>query len=365
MARRRKIRQPLSIGGAEIEPGETQDVRLKVSESYAGDPLAMVLRVIRAERPGPTVFVTAAVHGDELNGTGIIRELMIGRPPPLVAGTLICVPVVNVFGFETHDRYLPDRRDLNRSFPGADSGSLASRLAAILFSELVLKCDFGIDLHTAAVRRTNFPNIRADLADPGVRRLAHSFGCELIVNDRGPLNTLRREATRAGCPTIILEAGEVWKIEPGVVEMGVRGVDNVLIELGMMEGDPVRPLYQTRIDRTTWVRAEVGGILRFFVAPGDVVEAGQPLAANMSLFGDARSILIAPADGIILGMTTLPAVKPGEPVVHIATPKRSARSIRRSMQGMPRDALYQQIRRQLATSVSVHQYDDEDASGLS
>src|SRR5690606_18399027 len=127
-----------------------------------------------------------------------------------------------------------DRRDLNRSFPGSSRGSLASRLADVFFHEVVRKCNYGIDFHTAAVRRTNFPNVRADLSIPEVRRLAQSFGCELVVNGKGPVGSLRREACRIGCHTIILEAGEVWKIEPGVVEVGTRGVYNALLELGMM-----------------------------------------------------------------------------------------------------------------------------------
>lgn len=356
---RRSRTNRLTIAGVDIAPGEMRDIRLKASESYTGDPLVIALRVIRARKPGPNVFVTAAVHGDELNGTGIIRELIVGQPPQLTAGSLICVPVVNFFGFESHDRYLPDRRDLNRSFPGSPNGSLASRMAWQVFSEVISHCQFGIDLHTAAVRRTNFPNVRGDLSDAGVRRIAHAFGCELIVNERGPLSALRREACRAGCPTIILEAGEVWKIEPGMVEVGVQGIENVLVELGMMDGEVVRPIYQTRIDKTTWIRAGVGGILRFFVAPGDLVEQGQPIASNVSLFGDARSTLVSPVDGIILGMTTLPAVKPGEPVVHIAVPRRRARTIRRAIDQAPATSRYHRVRRQLASSVSVYQHTDD------
>ncbi len=331
-------------------------MRLKVSESYTGDPIAVPIRVIRASgkaaNAGPTLFITGAVHGDEINGTGIIRQIMFD-PPKLRRGTLILVPVVNSFGFESHSRYLPDRRDLNRSFPGSIRGSLASRMADIFFREVVRKCDFGIDLHTAAVRRTNYPNIRADLSNPGVRRIAHAFGCELIVNGKGPIGSLRREACRIGCPTIILEAGEVWKIERSVVEVGVRGVLNVLIELGMIDGELEEPPYQTRVDRTTWVRAELGGILSFHVAPGDIVQGGQPIATNVSVVGDAQSILIAPADGIILGMATLPAVKPGEPVVNIAVPKKKIASIRRNLDRRPKDHIDLRVREDLATNISV------------
>ena len=347
-------RKRLMIAGQAIRPGETVDLRLKVTESYTGDPLAMLVRVIRAKKAGPTVFVSAAVHGDELNGTGIIRDLIFGEPPDLVAGTLICVPVVNVLGFENNERYLPDRRDLNRCFPGSATGSLASRIAQIFFQEIVSQSDYGIDLHTAAVRRTNFPNVRADMSIPGVRKLARAFGSELIVNDKGPVGSLRREAARAGCHTIILEAGEVWKIEPAVVRAGLRGVRNVLQDLNMIPGEPGKPIYQVRIDKTTWVRAEVGGLLRFHVAPGDLVEAGQPIVTNMSVFGDARNILLSPSDGIVLGMATLPAVKPGEPVCHIALPPRGLSGIRRAIARAPEDSHHEQVRVELATNVAVH-----------
>lgn len=357
----RKSRSKLVIADTPIALGETCDLRLKVSESYTGDPVAIPLRVIRAPKSGPVVFITGAVHGDEINGTGIIRSLMFGPPLELTAGTLILVPIVNSFGFETHSRYLPDRRDLNRCFPGSSRGSLASRLAEIFFREIIAKCHYGIDLHTAAVRRTNYPNIRADLTDAGVRRIANAFGCELVVNGKGPIGSLRREACKIGCATIILEAGEIWKIEPGVVDVGVRGVRNVLKELKMIPGKPEAPSYQTRVDKTTWVRAELGGILSFHIAPGEVVEAGQPVATNVSVVGDAKSILISPADGIVLGMTTLPAVKPGEPVIHIAVPKKRLATIRRDIARQRSNGSARSIQDDLTTNIVVHPPDHHDA----
>ncbi|TVQ56447.1 MAG: succinate dehydrogenase [Phycisphaerales bacterium] len=342
------------IAGTTIAPGETADLRLKVSESYTGDDEAIAIRVIRAQKHGPVVFICAAVHGDEINGTGIIRQLMFDNDLELTRGTAILIPIVNSFGFEANSRYLPDRRDLNRSFPGSQSGSLASRIADSFFREIIQKCDYGIDLHTAAVRRTNYPNIRGDLSMPGVRRIARAFGCELMVNGKGPAGSLRREACRVGCPTIILEAGEVWKIEPGVVDVGVRGVKNVLIELDMLEGEIVAPHYQTRVEKTYWIRSEVGGILTFHVGPGDIVEDGQPIATNVSVVGDAQTVLIAPAGGVVLGMATLPAVKPGEPVCHIAMPKMKLSTIQKKLGKLPAKNYSRSMRRALATNISVH-----------
>jgi hypothetical protein len=347
-------RTSLIIGGRRIRAGEQRDIHLQVSETYTGDPVKIAIRVIRARRPGPRLLITAAVHGDELNGTGIIREMLFGEAPALKRGSLICVPVVNVFGFERNERDMPDRRDLNRSFPGSALGSLASRVAHAFLSQVVSQADLCIDLHSAAATRTNYPNVRGDLSIPEVRALAEALGCELIVNGKGPEGSLRRAACDLGCPTVILEAGEVAKIEPTVLELGLRGINNVLVALDMIDGRRQEPVYQTTVHKTTWVRAELGGLLRFHVAPGALVEGGEPIATNESVFGEAQSVLISPTDGIILGMTTLPAVKPGEPVVHVALPRKKLSSIRRALQNAPQQSLAYRLRHELATNVSVH-----------
>jgi predicted deacylase len=352
-------RTPLRIGAETIAAGTVRDIQLPVSEMYTGEPVYLPIRVIRARKPGPRVFVLAAVHGDEVNGTGIIRELMFAQSVELRRGALICVPVVNIFGFETHDRYMPDRRDLNRSFPGSPGGSLASRLAHVIMTEVVAKCDYGIDLHSAAEMRTNFPNVRADLRDPAIRELATAFGCELVVNGKGPEGSLRRAAAEATCPTIILEAGEVRKIEPTVLEIGLRGVRNVLMHLDMLAGEIVRPVYQTSVYKTTWVRAQLGGLLRFHVTPGELVQADQPLATNESIFGETRSTILCPTDGIVLGMTTHPAVKPGEPICHIARPGRRLSSIRRALGRVSDQSLSVRLRDELATSIAVSEPEAE------
>lgn len=343
----------LTIAGVRVLRGETRDVRLKISETYTGDAVTIPLRVVRGPKAGPTVFVTAAVHGDELNGTGIVHDLMFDQELKLKAGTLLLAPAINVFGLENHVRYLPDRRDLNRAFPGSEKGSLASRIAAIVMREIIGKSDFGIDLHSASFQRTNFPNIRGNLNDPAIRRLARAFGCELLVHGPGPVGSLRREASKAGCPTIILEAGEPFKMEPTVVELGRRGVYNVLIDLGMMTGVPTVPPFQTRADKTKWVRAEIGGILRFHVMPGGLVRAGDVVATNYSLFGLEQNALLSPVDGIVLSVLTLPAVKPGEPVCHIAVPGKKLASIEKAIMAMDPSHPHVMLRNELASGVSL------------
>ena len=301
----------------DLEPGASADLRVRLSERYSGAPVEAPLHVSRGPEPGPTVCVTAAVHGDEINGTGAIRHLIRDRAPKLTAGTLVLVPVVNMPGFERHTRYLPDRRDLNRCFPGKADGSLAARLAWSFFERIIRHCDWGIDLHTASVRRTNYPNVRADLNHDGLAGLARAFGAEVVVHGAGPRGSLRRAATRSGCPTLILEAGEVWKVEASVLEVAVRGVSNCLRYLGMVQGSPKPAASPVEIRVTRWVRAEEGGFLEFHVRPGERVAAGDAIATATDLLGETRSVMTAEETGVVLGMTTMPSVFPGDPVYHL------------------------------------------------
>lgn len=337
----------------QIAPGESRDIKLAVSESYSSMTLRIPLHVRRATEDGPVVFVTAALHGDEINGTGAVRQLIQEPDLQLLKGSVVFVPVLNLLAFDRHSRYLPDRRDLNRAFPGSAEGSLAARMANTIFNEIVSRCDYGIDLHTAAVRRTNYPNVRGDLRDPAVRQIAAAFGCELLINGKGPRGAFRREACIAGCPTIIMEGGEIWKVEPGIVASAVRGVKNVLRSLGMLAGEIESPDYQVIIEKSKWIRADRGGFLQFHVSPGDIVEQDQPLATNTTLLGRERSVLTAPYDGVVVGMTTLPAISPGEPVCNLGklpagTKPSVFRRSRRNEQG-----LEERVSEELASNVLV------------
>ena len=303
--------------GEEIPAGESRDVMLAVGESYSSMTVQIQMQIRRAIEDGPVVFVSAALHGDEINGTGAVRQLIEDDDFKLRKGAVILIPVLNILAFDRHSRYLPDRRDLNRSFPGFPDGSLASRMASIIFNEIVTRCDYGIDLHTASVRRTNYPNVRGDLSTPQIRQLAESFGSEIIINTKGPRGAFRREACRAGCPTIIMEGGEVWKVEPGIVETATRGVKNVLRNLDMFDGEEESPDYQIVIQKSKWIRAERGGFLHFHIKPGDIIEKGQPLVTNTTLLGQEHSTLESPFNAVVIGMTSLPAISPGEPICNL------------------------------------------------
>lgn len=308
----------LEFDGHVVPPGESAEVRLSVGESYTAEELTVPVTVMHGAKPGPRLFLTASIHGDELNGVGIIRDLLHDHPWNSLRGTLVAVPVANVPGFLIQDRRLPDRRDLNRSFPGNAKGSLTARLAHVLFQKVIAPSDFGIDLHTGGGERTNYPQLRCDLADATTRDLGRAFGCTFILGGAGPDRSLRRTALKKGVPTIVYEAGSPRRFERPFIEKGKTGVVNVMRHLGMLPGEPELPELTFEIDTTHWVRARVGGILDLKVALGQPVKKGEELSLNTNPFGRERSALKAPHAGAVLGLTNLPLVHPGDAVCHIA-----------------------------------------------
>ncbi|MCA8982958.1 MAG: succinylglutamate desuccinylase/aspartoacylase family protein [Planctomycetaceae bacterium] len=346
-------KSPHVWGDIKILPGQSAEVSLAVTESYSSLTIPIPIVVQRGSEEGPVGFITAALHGDEINGTGIIRSLIRDQQLHLLRGTLILVPVLNILGFERHSRYLPDRRDLNRCFPGSMRGSLAHRMAKIIFEEIVARCDFGIDLHTAAVRRTNFPNVRAEMTNPKVAQLAESFGCEVILDSKGPPGSLRREATARGCPVIILEAGEIWKVEPAVVDFGVKGILSLLSGQGMIEQATPPPAYRLILDHTQWIRASKGGFLRFHVSPGDLVRKGAPLATYTTLTGKETGVINAPHHAMVLGMTTLPCITPGDPICHLGMIPDRFEEVQQLRAEAADDNLHDRLIKDLSTNVRV------------
>lgn len=308
----------LEIGGVLINPGETREINLKVSEFFTATPTLVPISVFRGREEGPTVVVTAAVHGDELNGVGIVRKLIYEMNHERLKGTLICVPILNRFGFLNQSRYLPDRRDLNRFFPGKPDGVMAERICYVIFNEIIKKCDCGIDLHTAAADRTNTPHVRADMENKDVARIARAFGEEIILHHKGVPGSLRRAAVEAGVPFILFEAGEPQKFEQALIQRGYEGVLNVLAELGMIERNMKRPQYQIIIKDTEWIRAERGGMLDIKTHPGEILYEGDDIAIITNPFGRELYTQKAPFTGLVLSVTTMPLVSPGIPLCNLA-----------------------------------------------
>lgn len=317
---------PLRFGGWEIPPGESAEIRLEVSELYTADPLYVPVTVVRGARPGPSLFLTAAVHGDELNGVAIIRSLLLDHDLSGLAGTLVAVPVVNVPGFLNQSRTLPDGRDLNRSFPGTPDGSFSSRLAHRIFQDVLERSDFGVDLHTAGGDRANYPHVRADLDHPEAARLAAAFGAPVVIHGKGPKGSLRRVATDSGVPTVVYEAGSSRVFERRFIDAGLSGVLAVLRHLEMLDAGAGAPPpsgrrsapFQLEVKKSTWLRANAGGILDLRVSLGDAVKKGQVISINTNPFGRERNQLVSPSGGIVIGLTRSPLVHPGDPICHLA-----------------------------------------------
>ena len=306
------------IAGRRVKPGETAQINLKVSETVTHHPASVPITVVRGTRPGPTLFVTGAVHGDEISGIAIVREVLDRVTPESLHGTLVGIPVVNRFGFAIGDRYLPDRRDLNRSFPGDPEGNMAGRIANILFEKVLKRCDAGIDLHSAANGRQNLCHVRGDAANDEVRHMMRAFGTPIMMDGVGPKGALRRATTDAGIPTIIFEAGEPNRFQGHVVEIGRDGIFRVMKHLGMWKKRVTpKPGIQVLVKNSDWDRADHGGILDLRVEPGDLVRKGQKVAIVHDPFGKRVDAIQASHAGVVLGVTTLPLTNPGQAVVHI------------------------------------------------
>lgn len=325
-------KRDFKISGISVAEGETREIYLKVSESYLSGGIEIPVTVIRGRTPGPTAFVTAAVHGDEINGADIVRRLIFDVDHEKLSGTLIGVPVVNIPGFLSSSRYLPYHRDLNRFFPGKRYGNNAERVAWRLFQEVISKCDFGIDLHTASSGRLNLPHVRGDMSHPRVRALARAFGATILVDQPGVRGALRRAATDGGVPTILFEAGETGKFSRKISLAGLRGVLNVLSAMKMWPGrEQVRPPFQVIVKASEWIRAGKGGILDLSVGPGELVYEGDLLGSILNPFGRTVTQIRAPSTGIVIGVTTAPLSIPGTGIVHIAKLKKTLAVVERAV----------------------------------
>jgi predicted deacylase len=311
--------EPITLGGVVVHPGERRMIDLRITDLSTHTPMTMPIQVICGRKRGPTLFVSAAVHGDEINGVEIIRRVLKLSALRRLRGTLIAVPIVNVFGFVSLSRYLPDRRDLNRSFPGSPRGSLASRLADLFLNQVAKRCSHGIDLHTGAVHRSNYPQIRADLDDPEAARMAESFGVPVAINASLRDGSLRQAAAANGVSVIVYEAGEALRFDEFSIRAGVKGVTRVLRRLGMLPPSKSRSSAMAPIlaRSSTWVRAPASGILRASGALGLQVRTGESLGAISDPFGENEVDIQSPADGIVIGRTNLPVVHEGDALFHV------------------------------------------------
>lgn len=314
------MRKSFEIAGITVAPGSRTVVDLPMPKQSNHSNMNMPLHVVHGRRNGPVLFISAAIHGDELNGIEVIRRVLAHKSIAKIAGTLIAIPVVNSYGLIQQSRYLPDRRDLNRSFPGSQKGSLAARLAHLFVEEVVSKCTHGIDLHTGAVHRSNLPQIRADLDDDETRKLAESFGVPVLLNASLRDGSLRGACKEYGISVLLYEAGEALRYDESSIRAGVTGVMNVMRTLGMLPASRRKGrAYEPYIARkSVWVRATESGMMRMIVSQGEHVAKGELLGYIDDPYSGGQHAVNATHEGVVIGRLELPMVHEGDAVVHIA-----------------------------------------------
>lgn len=309
----------ITVGDHSVAPGRVARFELPFARLPSGTEASLPVAVVNGRYAGPHMWLSAAVHGDELNGVEIIRRVLRRLEARRLHGAVLAVPIVNVFGFLNESRYLPDRRDLNRSFPGSRRGSLANRLAGLFMHQVVSKCSFGIDLHTATNHRVNLPQIRADLDDPETRRLALAFGAPFAIHARLRDGSLRQAATEKGIGVLVYEAGQAHRFDEDAIAAGVEGVLRVMQTVGMVDnGLPPAPAVQT-VRRTSWVRARRGGIATLDVRLGALVEEGEVIGSISDAFGSRPTKIRSSTRGWVIARSVNPLISPGDALVNLAT----------------------------------------------
>lgn len=310
---------PLVIGGINVPLGKRVKIEIPVTRMPTGNMLSLPVAVIRGRYPGPCLWISAAIHGDELNGIEIVRRIIRSLQISHLYGTVLAVPVVNIFGLLEQSRYLPDRRDLNRSFPGSSRGSLAARLAAIFMKEVVSHCTHGIDLHTAAIHRTNFPQIRANLENPTTYQFAKAFGAPIMIHAGIRDGSLRESASKRNIPTLLYEAGEALRFSEEAIQIGVEGIQRSLAYLNMYHVEaPAQVPLSLESRETRWIRASRGGFWHRQVVLGQRVEKREALGFITDTFGDKPTAVRSPLAGWVIGHNQNPLIHQGDALVHIA-----------------------------------------------
>jgi len=319
------IEKNLVINGTKIEKGKRKQLEIVIAKLYDHTDITIPVEVIRGKEEGPVMFVSGAIHGDEINGVESIKRLL-SRKKILssIKGTLIAVPIVNVFGFNRNLRYLPDRRDLNRTFLGLKNGSLTSRIAHVFMQEIVMKCQYGIDLHTGSAHRFNLPQVRGCLDNPEVEKLAKAFGVPVILNSNMRDGSLRQAAFEKGINILLFEGGEALRYDEKIISSAENGIIAVMCEIGMIQKKSVRSRLPKsrevfRAESSHWVRAPISGSLQVKKKIGNKVNKDQILGIISNPFGTEKTYVKAKKTGIIIGITMMPLVSNGDALFHVAT----------------------------------------------
>lgn len=315
------MQKPITISDTVIKPGTRVTILIPVPRLYTHTQMTMPIHVIHGRRPGPKLFVSSTVHGDEIIGIEIIRRLIGLKKLERLKGTLIAVPVVNVYAFIQNARYSPDRRDLNRFFPGSDSGSLTSRLAATFMKEVVQNCDFGIDLHAGSNHRANLPQIRVNFDDEQALEMARSFQVPAVINSRTREGSLRQAAFDLGVHTVLYEAGEALRFDEMAVKAGVRGVLSAMSTIDMLPkpAKKKKTIETLFVEDTYWVRAPASGILHMEKPLGSRINKNTRIGFIADPFGGKEVEVVSSVSGMVIGRLNLPLVHQGDAIIHVAS----------------------------------------------
>lgn len=311
------LNEPITVGDTTVPPGRKIRIELPFATLSTGSIASLPVAVINGRSTGPNVWISGAIHGDELNGVEVVRRVMKQLDAKSLRGAVIAVPIVNPLGFIHESRYLPDRRDLNRSFPGSVRGSSASRLAHLFMSEIVAQCSVGIDCHTATGHRSNIPQVRADTDDTDTMKLARAFGAPFTVHARLRDGSLREAATSKGIKVLLFEGGQAHRFDEDVITAGVDGIMRTIRQLGMIDARLPRADPTQLIKKTRWVRARRGGLVEVFPRLGDKVEESETIAEISDAFGYRPTAVRSTASGWVIGRSLNPQVNPGDALVNI------------------------------------------------
>jgi uncharacterized protein len=307
----------IEIGGQKIYPGESKQVVVNIARLPSRTVIDTLIHVFRSEKEGPVLLLSAGLHGDEINGIESLRRMIVKKQLMPEIGTIICIPIINIYGFLNFSRDLPDGKDINRSFPGSENGSLASRVAHFIVQEILPLIDYGIDYHTGGAAKSNYPQVRCITKDEENLNLAKAFAAPIILNSNYRPGSLRKEAAKNGKRIIVYEGGESLRFDENAIEQAIKGTKRVMHYLNMVSKSPNKEFTPTLVEKSSWVRAKYAGMFRSNIMPGDTVKKNQIIGSITDPYGDFEHKKKAPFNGIVIGKNNNPIVHAGDALFHL------------------------------------------------
>ncbi len=307
----------LTIGEHSIQPGEFKEIHINIARLPSRTQIDTPIYVYRSPEDGPVLALTAGMHGDEINGMEIVRRIIDLGYHKVKRGTVLCMPVINLYGFLNYSREVPDGKDINRSFPGSKSGSLASRVAYHMTHDVIPYIDYGVDFHTGGAMRTNYPQVRCVMQDEKNVELAAAFNAPFTIDSPFRPHSLRQTAAKKGKNIIVYEGGESIRFDQYAIEEGVNGTLRLMKHLNMIDSAPA-PKEENRIVwNSSWVRARTAGLFQSYIRCGELIHKNQTVGTLTDPFGEFKEEVKSPANGYVVGLNNNPVVNAGDALLHI------------------------------------------------